>query len=451
MTRTTFRDVVEAAQFHRRRADFVSWQRSDVPKVFDITVAHAGATKTPAKGLPGHGQHSKPRLVGEPVDTVPGLITTYGLRLADGQDLEQLASHTNALRDNFGAHAVRFEQAHAGSELYAGAGKMTHLMHVVSADPLPPGLTWRWDDLHNEAGELVERGHASWRTRPVPAVGFAMTELLRPLEMPLTGAHVLVGGKTGSGKSYTMLSLACALAVWQPDASAASRCVALCVADMKDTFANTLAPRAALVARTSRDIDAMFKALRDYFRTRQAGRSSMAPLIWPTPDQPAVWIFLDELASWLEAEDGDRSERLRLLGDAARTMREAGGVLCIGVQHPYADILPNSIRGNVSYALCHRMNRHEEVKLVLGPGWSTYVGMHEVQAAGNGEFFYTRDAAVGGPGADDERGRVLRARGLFLDVERGEATNVLRFSRRFMPDMSELRNLYAFHGGSMAA
>ncbi|MDY7101572.1 MAG: hypothetical protein S0880_10330 [Actinomycetota bacterium] len=436
--------VLEAVDARRSKRAYERVERDKVPKLFGTVVDYAGLFNRPPKGMPGHHSPSRPR-IGFLRQTVPGLVSTYWLRTADGQELADISSRSGKLREMFGAHAVRFEEGSA--DLVDPGEKINHRMHVLWRDPLPRDQPWPWGP-PAQPGQYpgvpdpltgVTPGYATWRhDRKMPAVGFAMTETLRLLEAPLAGVHFGVFGKTNAGKSYTMRSLAALVGTWQPPAvDRPHRCIIFCVGDTKHSFANQLEPRCTIVARTPEDIEAMFMAVQRFLDRRQRRKTTMEGIVWPTEAAPLVWIFIDELATYMEAgSSADKRRRELVLTNAARTIREAGGVLVIGMQHPYAHTLPPSVRGNISFSMQHQMDREEQISLGLNPGWQEFVSIKDVRRLSQGAFMYSR-GALGGPSAAEEYGDVRRARGLLLSE--GEFTWVMGQSSVFRPQAEELQ------------
>lgn len=277
-----------------------------------------------------------------------------------------------------------------------------------------------------------------------------MTELHRPLEMPVAGVHVLGAGTTRSGKTFTSAAVECAMAVWQPaGATRPMRVIVQSVGDVKHKLALRMEPRSAISARSVPHIEAMLCAHRDVFDWRQQNTSlNLAEVRNATERLPVFRIVLDELASFMrhrfDVEGAPctseystmaqvQQRREDTLVDLAEKSAEAGGVLSMWTQYPTEKVIPTSVRNNAGFRIVHRVPERQQPAVVLGDGLDSF-SFDEVSDAGQGEFFYRRSSARGGHGAREERNRVHRARGLFVST--GEQVELFRAAAPFAPTAS---------------
>jgi len=200
-----------------------------------------------------------------------------------------------------------------------------------------------------------ERKPNTKRMRDAQLVAYRMDG--QPFATSLLGLHVLVIATSGGGKSVTMRTLADAL----------TACSDVLVGDL-DPGGNGLAPLAdALGVRAIGD-DAMGEIeaiLEQALKIAKARPALFAELgmddNWePTPEDPAIVLFLDEYPQL-----SDRAKELAV--KILRVGRKSRVQLVIAAQEATADSLGDAIADSIALKIVGP-SRHQDVKQVFGAG-----------------------------------------------------------------------------------
>lgn len=180
------------------------------------------------------------------------------------------------------------------------------------------------------------------------------------LEVTLSDmAHVLIAGVTRSGKSITVNNLLSACSLMH---SVRLRII--------DANLGTVAPWWRTAHTVCDDIDLgrpteILQEVREEMEKRKA-------LFWQlrtdkltqfTPDLPIEVLVIDELANYAKHPDKKKRELFlaELLAVASQGHKFGVRIVLI-TQKPEADILPTSIRTNLSARICHRVDTVEDFK-----------------------------------------------------------------------------------------
>lgn len=200
-----------------------------------------------------------------------------------------------------------------------------------------------------------ERKPNSKRMRDAQLVAYRMDGL--PYSVSLLGLHVLVIATSGGGKSVTMRTLADTL----------TACSDVVVGDL-DPGGNGLAPLAEALGVRAIGDDAMGEIeaiLEQALKIAKARPTLFAELgmddNWePTPEDPAIVLFLDEYPQL-----SDRAKELAV--KILRVGRKSRVQLVIAAQEATADSLGDAIADSIALKIVGP-SRHQDVKQVFGAG-----------------------------------------------------------------------------------
>ncbi len=273
------------------------------------------------------------------------------IELLYGQTPDQWAEQADALRHAFRARSCRIRSDRVGFIWVDFARKDPLAVPVPPADLDGPDA--------DETGGDGDDG-------PVDLSGIPIGrredgELWR---LPVRGAHVLIAGATGSGKSAAVWATIRGLAP-----AVRAGLVELWVADPKGGM--ELAFGQAMFSRFATDTESIADLLDDavsVMRKRAARLRGVSRLHTPTTDEPLIVVIVDEIAS-LTSYVTDRELKRRLSASLPLLLSQgrAPGVVVIGaVQDPRKEVLPFRDLFPVRVAL--RMTEADQVDLVLGDG-----------------------------------------------------------------------------------
>src|SRR5690606_27662873 len=196
-------------------------------------------------------------------------------------------------------------------------------------------------------------------------VQVGVTEDGGPWRLAITGgAHTLVAGETGSGKSSVVWSLLRGLAP-----AIAAGWVQVWACDPKGGM--ELTPGAPLFARFAHQADTMVELLEDAATLMQARCDRLrghtrTPV--PTPDEPAFVVLVDELAH-LTAYGTDPALRTRAVAAISLLLaqgRAPAVTVVAALQDPRKDVV--AFRDLFPLRVALRMVEADQTRLVLGPG-----------------------------------------------------------------------------------
>ena len=265
------------------------------------------------------------------------------VRMVVGQQPEDWERRSDALAHAFGARSC-LTTALVGRPGYLELtiGRQDPLATVVPALPVP------YADGVDLAGVQV-----------------GVTEAGEPWRLAMSGgAHTLVAGETGSGKSSVIWSLLRGLAP-----AIAAGWVQVWACDPKGGM--ELAPGAALFARFAHHPETMVELLEDAALVMQArcdrlrGHTRTHP---PTVDEPALVVLVDELAH-LTAYGTDPALRKRATQAISLLLsqgRAPAVTVVAALQDPRKDVV--AFRDLFPVRVALRMVEADQTRLVLGPG-----------------------------------------------------------------------------------
>ncbi|WP_322749084.1 MULTISPECIES: FtsK/SpoIIIE domain-containing protein [unclassified Frankia] len=273
------------------------------------------------------------------------------IELLYGQTPEQWAEQADALRHAFRARSCRIRSDRVGF-IWVDFARRDPL-----AVPIPPfdldGPDADGNDDGDDDGPVDLSG--------IPIGRREDGDLWR---LPVRGAHVLIAGATGAGKSAAVWATIRGLAP-----AVRAGLVELWVCDPKGGM--ELAFGQAMFSRFATDTDSIADLLDDavtVMRKRAARLRGVSRLHSPTTDEPLIVVIVDEIAS-LTSYVTDRELKRRLSASLPLLLSQgrAPGVAVIGaVQDPRKEVLPFRDLFPVRVAL--RMTEADQVDLVLGDG-----------------------------------------------------------------------------------
>lgn len=258
--------------------------------------------------------------------------------LLTGQTPDDVADAADAIAHAFGVLACRVRTDRPGRVI-------VELTHRDALAELVPALP---------CGDAVD----------LRAVPVGVTETGEPWVLPVLGAHSLLVGMTGSGKSSIIWSLLRGLAA--PIQAGAVRVTCL---DPKGGM--ELADGVPLFDRFATSFGDIAEALDELVVVMQERADRLrgtTRALEPTVDEPLLLVVVDELAT-LTAYQPDRKLRDRITNALALlcTQGRAVGVCVIGaVQDPRKEVV--SIRDLFPIKIALRLGNRAQVDMVLGDG-----------------------------------------------------------------------------------
>jgi S-DNA-T family DNA segregation ATPase FtsK/SpoIIIE len=286
--------------------------------------------------------------------TSTGAVDRVQVRMLPGQVLEDYAEKTDRLAMTLGAVECRVRTGRRHGELE---------LWLLVDDPL---------------NGIVEPFESSDGPADYAGLPVARREDAETYQLRLLGNHVLVAGATGAGKGSVLWSIA-----WALRPGIADRSAELWVLDPKGGM--EFAAGAPLFARycygdtsTAVGTEAVRThetAFADFLeeavaimRARQAELRGVTRLHEPTPGDPLVVVFVDELAS-LTAYVTDRDAKNRIKAALSLLLsqgRAVGVVVVAALQDPRKEVL--SFRDLFPTRIALRLTEPEQVDMTLGDG-----------------------------------------------------------------------------------
>lgn len=271
------------------------------------------------------------------------------LRTRPGHSAELLSLRMEELRAALKARTVRIDRDPEASH------KIT--MEVVRRDPLTAVAMVEWLDQDKPALSLWDPMH------------LGMTELGRPLWLPLVGRGVIAGGIMDSGKS-SLLNLIVSTAAKSP--------APLYLIDPQGVQFGPWRARAAMYAQKDPDEAlAVLEAVQVEIDDRLAAMEALPGVVRKlTPDvadllglHPFV-LAIDELA-YHTATVGSGAQRERFASTARDVVsrgRAAGLVPVIGTQRPTQDVVPRALSDLFGIRVAFKTANSSNSDVILGDG-----------------------------------------------------------------------------------
>jgi DNA segregation ATPase FtsK/SpoIIIE, S-DNA-T family len=211
--------------------------------------------------------------------------------------------------------------------------------------------------------------------RRLSAVPVGLTEDGEVWTVSVAGTHVFIAGATGSGKGSVQSGILAALAPY-----VAAGLVEVWLCDPKGMELALWEPLAARYARPIIDpageptFEPVVRLVEDTARLIVARSEAKHALKQrkhiPTPGDPFVVVFLDELATLTayidEGKDRWKSRAKRSLSIALSQGRAPGLAVVANLQDPRKEVIPQ--RGLFPTTICLRQTEAEMVDLILGKG-----------------------------------------------------------------------------------
>lgn len=287
----------------------------------------------------GNGPPLVPRVLR--VRSVTPSIDTLRVRMVRGQDLDTFVDRAPALADALGAHRVAISRHRPGVLAMVVERRMPFTSMVPAATI--PGLCEQVD---------------------LSALDVGDAETGAPFLLRVRGKHVLVVGRSGSGKGSLLWNPMRAMAPLIRDGL-----VRLWVVDLKGgTETDRGAPLFHRWATTADEAVELLSDFRDSMKDRQdqmrADGVRESPI---SVDTPLELLVIDELA--MLTAYGDRTtvrESLRLLAEVLTQGRAADHSVLGYVQEPTKDVV--DVRDLFTVRICLAVTAASHVDMALGDG-----------------------------------------------------------------------------------
>lgn len=287
----------------------------------------------------GNGPPLVPRVLR--VRSVTPSIDTLRVRMVRGQDVESFVDRAPALADALDAHRVAVTR-HRPGVLSVVVERRMPFTAMVPPAPIP-GLCADVDLTALDVGD---------------------TETGAPFLLRVRGKHVLVVGRSGSGKGSLLWNPMRAMAPLIRDGL-----VRLWVIDLKGgTETDRGAPLFHRWATTADQALALLTEFRNSMKTRQDWMRDEGVRECPiTAETPIELLVIDELA--MLTAYGDRThvrEALRLLAEVLTQGRAADHTVLGYVQEPTKDVV--DVRDLFTVRICLAVTAASHVDMALGDG-----------------------------------------------------------------------------------
>ncbi|MEU4541704.1 FtsK/SpoIIIE domain-containing protein, partial [Streptosporangium sp. NPDC023825] len=329
-----------------RRAVVIKWTWRRTARLLNLSITD----KTPTAGqfLTNRKTPPQPRIITPRLRTrVDAFSVTIESRAIGAVNARRWADHAQDLADLWRVGRVKVSSPSPGR--VRARAFLTEPLEAFVPSP------------------LITEHHGLWLPAIAPGslppdhpVLLMLDEDGRPIHVNLVdGAHMLIAGVTRSGKSITVNTL---LGAWALMNSVRLRII--------DANLGTVAPwwRTAHTVCDDIDLERPTEILREIreemeFRKRYFWELRADKLTQFTPDTPVEVLVIDELANYAKHPDKKRRELfLAELLAVASQGHKFGVRLVLITQKPEADILPTSIRTNLSARICHRVDTTEDFK-----------------------------------------------------------------------------------------
>jgi S-DNA-T family DNA segregation ATPase FtsK/SpoIIIE len=275
------------------------------------------------------------------VRAVTPSIDRVTVRMVRGQHLDTFTERAPALADALGAHRVTTTRIRPGVLALVVERRMP-FPTTVPAAPIPS----RVDEVDLNGLDVGD------------------TETGAPFLLRIRGKHVLVVGRSGSGKGSLLWGPLRAMAPLIRDGLAR-----VWVIDLKGgTETDRGAPLFHRWATTSTDAVDLLTDFRDSMRDRQEWMRSKGVRTCPiTRETPVELLIIDEMAMLTAyGERSDVRESLRLLAEVLTQGRAADHTVLGYVQEPTKDVV--DVRDLFTIRLCLAVTAASHVDMALGDG-----------------------------------------------------------------------------------
>jgi len=171
------------------------------------------------------------------------------------------------------------------------------------------------------------------------------------------GAHVLIGGSSGGGKSRLLHAMLCQLAPMEHTALVISDPAVM-------EFEPLWGPRASCIALGRQGASWLLERLEEELRRRlQAGRRMNVRLLPVSAEWPRIVVVVDELAMLTLGGPRDATNRLIDLAQVGRKVRIG---LVLATQSPKASVVPMLCREQMAVRIALRTAEPEQTDCILG-------------------------------------------------------------------------------------
>ena len=247
-----------------------------------------------------------------------------------------------------------------------------------------PGKPWVGLEIPQDKSSVIYLGDvlaassfsAATKDKHLP-VALGIDSHNTPVVLDLAGLpHVLIGGKTGSGKSACLNSMICSLIMTKtPDE------LQLLMLDPKRVeFApyvdipHLLSPVVVEAAEAAETLELLIEKMLDRLKIMQSAGSRNIQVYNGLAKKPMPYIvaFVDELADLITSEGGKTENNILRI---AQLGRAAGIHLVLATQRPSVDVVPGTIKANMPTRIAFSMSSAVDSRVILDcPGAETLLG-----------------------------------------------------------------------------
>ena len=200
----------------------------------------------------------------------------------------------------------------------------------------------------------------------------------RWVELQIAYKRILIGGESGSGKSFyaRQIGVACAfdprvrIVVFDGKANGdMDPLIPVAHGFYIGAQPEEMAAQLAAAQAIEREMDRRARFLRTLPREENPENKVTSALVDRYPDLAPYLVIVDELQEYTQAEDKAMAKEFtRIFTRFSRLGRSAGIIPVIATQYPADGVVPVAMRSNFSTKFCLRVEGHQQVEVILGTG-----------------------------------------------------------------------------------
>lgn len=200
----------------------------------------------------------------------------------------------------------------------------------------------------------------------------------RWVDLQIAYKRIIVGGESGSGKSFYVRQIGVAAALDPRTRIVGFDGKANGDLDPLMPIAHgfyvgarpeEMAEQLAAAKDIEREMDRRSRFLRTLPREENPENKVTSPLVDRYPDLAPYVVIVDELQEYTQNEDKEMAKEFtRIFTRFSRLGRSAGIILVVATQYPADGVVPVAMRSNFSTKFCLRVEGHQQVEVILGTG-----------------------------------------------------------------------------------